>query len=95
MDNMIYVFFGLVGALVGIGIFVGGIFTGIGWCQCRREFNGADEVRREEPAAVEPTEDEARKLAEERERLREEQKAFHDLIGYNADVAYGISKREG
>lgn len=89
---MISILLGLVGALIGVGLFVGGFF--IGYWEKSEAYEPEDvQPIREEPELS--TEDEERRIAEERQRLREDQKAFHDLLGYNADVAYGVSKREG
>ena len=42
-----------------------------------------------------PTDEELSQLEAEREKLRQDQAAFHDLMGYNADVAYGRQKMPG
>ena len=42
-----------------------------------------------------PSEEEIAEQDKVRERLRQEQEAFHDLVGYSADVAYGITKMPG
>lgn len=80
---MIDILLGLIGMLIGIAIFYAG-------------FRMGQESRAPEKAAarelVEPSEEEALRISEERERLRMEQRAFHDLLGYNADVAYGIKR---
>ena len=43
----------------------------------------------------EPSEAEQAEIEKMRDRLRQEQEAFHDLLGYNADVAYGRQKMPG
>lgn len=48
-------------------------------------------VKEQEP----PSEEEAAAIEAERDRLRAEQAAFHDLLGYNADVAYGRTTMSG
>jgi len=80
---MIEVLLGLLGAAIGAAFFIAGFQLGKKNAVVveRRDFT-ADE---RDAAAVE----------EERERLREEQRAFHDLLGYNADVAYGRKKMDG
>ena len=40
---------------------------------------------------TEPTEEEMREIREERERLIQDQKAFRELMNYNADVAYKVA----
>lgn len=39
-----------------------------------------------------PTEDEIARAKREREELIESQKAFQGMMGYNADIAYGIGE---
>lgn len=70
---------GLIGALVGIGLFLFGFWFG-------KEMNKPKKV---DP--TEPTEEEMKQIREERERLIEDQKAFRELMNYNADMAYGIT----
>ena len=70
---------GLVGALVGIGIFIFGFWFG-------KEMSQTKKV---DP--TEPTEEEMKEIREERERLIADQKAFRELMNYNADMAYGIT----
>ncbi|MBP5462231.1 MAG: hypothetical protein J6Y20_08920 [Lachnospiraceae bacterium] len=49
-------------------------------------------VKKEEPVAPAQPTDEERELAmREREELIESQKAFRQMMNYNADIAYGIS----
>lgn len=64
--------------LVGIGIFVLGFWLG-------KEMN-----KPKTPVLTEPTEDELNQIMEERRRIIEEQKAFRELMNYNADTAYGV-----
>lgn len=88
---MISILLGLVGALIGVGLFVGGFF--IGYWEKSEAYEPEDvQPIREEPEP--PTEEEKIRIADERERLREDQQAFHELMGYNADVAYGVAKRK-
>lgn len=47
--------------------------------------------RAEEPPRVSPTESEIEKALREREEFIESQKAFQRMMGYNADIAYGIA----
>ena len=70
--------FGLIGALVGIGIFMFGYWFG-------KETN-----KPKTPDPVEPSEAELRQIQEERLRLIEDQKAFRELMNYNADMAYQV-----
>ena len=70
---------GLIGALVGIGIFMFGFWFGKEMYQTKKI----------DPA--EPTDEELVKIREERDRLIEEQKAFRELMNYNANTAYGVT----
>ena len=84
------VLLGLLGAALGLTFFACGFWMGrrsIGVPKAN-EFTGAIQVQ--------PTEEEKAQIEKERARLRSEQNAFHDLLGYNADVAYGVvSMSEG
>ena len=70
---------GMLGALVGIGIFVFGFWLG-------KEMNQPKKV---DPA--QPTDDELAQIQEERRRLIQDQEAFRELMNYNVDVAYGVT----
>lgn len=70
--------YGLIGALVGIGIFMFGFWYG-------KEISQPKKI---DP--MEPTEEEMKEIREERERLIADQKAFRELMNYNADVAYKV-----
>lgn len=83
---MIEMLCGLLGAALGLAFFAAG------FCFGRKsvgsgKITGADKYQ--------PTEDELAEQEKVRERLRQEQEAFHDLVGYSADVAYGITKMPG
>jgi hypothetical protein len=78
---MIDILLGMVGMLLGIAIFYAGYRMGL-------ESRAPTKVVAQE--LVEPDEAEAAELEAARERLRQDQAAFHDLLGYNADVAYGV-----
>lgn len=45
-----------------------------------------------EAPAEDPTEDELEQARKEREELINSQKAFQSMMGYNADIAYGINR---
>lgn len=77
------VLLGLLGAALGLAFFACGFFFGRKSCAhpAAVGYTGATKA--------EPTEEEKAAVERERERLRDEQNAFHDLLGYNADVAYG------
>lgn len=84
------VLLGLLGAALGLAFFACGFYFGRKAVQVvprEEEFTGA--------IMPEPTAEEKAKIEEERDRLRSEQNAFHDLLGYNADVAYGRVKMPG
>ena len=70
---------GMLGAFVGVGIFVFGFWLG-------KEMNKPKKV---DPS--EPTEDELNRIQEERRRFLEDQEAFRNLMNYNADMAYGVT----
>lgn len=70
---------GLLGALCGIGIFLFGFWFGKEMTQAKK------------PDTTEPTEEELKEIREERERLIADQKAFRELMNYNADMAYGVA----
>lgn len=70
---------GLVGALICIGVFIGGFFL------------GKAQPKAWVPPKEELTPEEIAKIKEEREALIAEQKAYHTLVNYNADQAYGMN----
>lgn len=81
---MTSVLLGLLGAALGAVFFTAGFLLG----------------RRSVPAYAppekrQPSEKELAEIEEERERLKEDQAAFHELMGYSADVAYGRKKMPG
>ncbi|MCR5663561.1 MAG: hypothetical protein K6G17_01630 [Oscillospiraceae bacterium] len=78
------VLLGMLGALIGAGLFISGVLVGRGL------FPAAPTPE----AAIEPAEEQAEREAE-RERLRQDQAAFHELLGYNAAVAYGLGAAPG
>lgn len=71
---------GLIGALVGIGLFVFGFFLGKAQ---PKEWTPKEEIL---------TPEEQARIQEERAELIREQNAFRKLINYSADQAYGIEK---
>ena len=71
---------GMIGALVGVGLFVFGFFIG-------KEMGQPKMV---DPS--DPTDEEIHQIQEERKRLIEDQKAFRELMNYNPDIAYGVDK---
>lgn len=84
------VLLGLLGAALGLAFFACGFYFGrkARTVPARaEEYTGAN--------LSEPTEEEKAAIEAERDRLRSEQNAFHDLLGYNADVAYGRVKMPG
>lgn len=87
---MIYFYMGLFGTLLGVLIFAIGLIIGWQIASTRKEEKTEQTVEAPEPPEL--SEEEKVQIAEERERLRVEQKAFHDLLGYNADVAYGVKR---
>lgn len=79
------VLLGLLGAALGLAFFACGFYFGRKSAAVpARGYTGADKS--------EPTEEEKAEIARERERLRSEQNAFHNLMGYGPDVAYGVVK---
>lgn len=71
--------------LIVILIFINGVSIGlsIGSRQAKKEVYS--------PAPAQ-TEDDLEKIRKEREEMKAEQKAFVNMMGYNADVAYGLNK---
>ena len=74
---MIYLFFGAVGTLAVLGLLACGVF--IGW-----KANGAFIRHSRQYAVEEATE-------EQRRQLLAQQQAFEEMLGYNADAAYGLT----
>ena len=70
---------GMLGALVGIGIFVFGFWLG----------KAMNKPKKVDPA--QPTDEELAQIQEERRRLIQDQEAFRELMNYNVDVAYGVT----
>ena len=70
---------GMIGALVGIGIFCLGFLLGIKMSLPKKV----------DPA--QPTDEELAQIKEERRRLIQDQEAFRELMNYNVDVAYGVT----
>ena len=73
---------GMLGALVGIGLFMFGFLFGKTGYQTK-------------PTVVPDTSTDEEKAAirEEREKLIQDQKAFRELMSYNSDMAYGLADR--
>lgn|GEM_PF-2894825 len=71
--------YGIAGFLFGIGAFFLGVYVGQ-----KAPFSIGAKPKEEEPET-----DLERALRERRE-LQAEQDAFRQLVGYNADVAYGL-----
>jgi len=72
--------YGFVGSLFGIVIFLIGFSVG------RRT---ASPVKKVPEPTVSDTEKD--RMQKERDRLMAEQRAFRNLVGYSADVAYGLA----
>ena len=70
---------GLIGALVGIGLFLAGFFM------------GKAQGKPWAPVEVPMTDDEVAKAIEERERMIAEQQAFRKLMNYGVEQAYGMT----
>ena len=76
---MISILLGLLGAALGAAFFIAGFLFG-------RKTAPIHSV----PAqSFEPSEADLAEIEKQRDRLRQDQEAFHDLMGYSADVAYG------
>lgn len=77
---MIELLCGMLGVVMALGVFALGFFVG---------------QRFQKPASAEkpgPDEDEVERIRRERERMEKEQAAFRALVGYSADVAYGLTE---
>ena len=83
---MIEMLCGLLGAALGLAFFAAGFWFG-------RKSMGNGKVTG--ATEYQPSEEELAEQERQRERLRQEQEAFHDLVGYSADVAYGIRAMPG
>ncbi len=77
------VLLGLLGAVLGAGLFISGVLFGRGLFPARPAAPPAE------------TEEERASIEAQRERLRQDQAAFHELLGYNAAVAYGLEAAPG
>ena len=69
---------GMLGAVICIGIFILGFFF------------GRETVKPKTVDLTEPTPDELVQIQEERQRLIDDQKAFRELMNYNANIAYSV-----
>jgi len=80
---------GLLGAALGLAFFAAGFWFGRKSAVVPKaaELTGA--------IMPEPTDEEKAAIEKERDRLRSEQNAFHNLLGYSANVAYGVTKMSG
>lgn len=78
---MTSILLGLLGAALGAVFFIAGFL-----------FGRKTAAIHTAPAApqYEPTEADLAEIEKQRDRLRQDQEAFHDLMGYSADVAYGV-----
>lgn len=74
--------FGLAGVLLGICLFVLGFFMG-------RKTAAPVRV---EPAPEVLSKAERDRIEKERRELEEDQRAFRQLVGYSADIAYGLAQ---
>lgn len=66
-----------------------GFLAGMVFSQHRTQVESA------KPAKLEPdsfSEEEIEAMRKEREAFKEQQKAFLDMMGYNADIAYGVNE---
>ena len=84
---MTSVLLGLLGAALGAVFFMVGFWFGAK--------SSKVQIQSAALALNEPSEAEQAEIEKMRDRLRQEQEAFHDLLGYNADVAYGRVKMPG
>ena len=75
------IIYGLIGFLLGAGCFLLGMYLG-------RKQTPAP-VRHEEEGL---TEEKLKRIEKERKALEEEQRAFRQLVGYSADIAYGVER---
>lgn len=79
------VLIGMLGAMVGIALFVLGVFFG------KAIYSPA---QKKEAVTENLSEEELVAIQEERKRLIEEQRAFRELVNYNAEMAYGRADPE-
>lgn len=83
---MTSILLGLLGAALGAVFFIAGFWFGR---------KSTADVKTPAVPSYTPSEADMAEIEKERERLRQEQAAFHDLLGYNADVAYGRQRMPG
>lgn len=65
-------------------VFINGVLIGYAF--------GGSGNRAKAPESKPISEAEAEKIRKEREELEAQQKAFKDMMGYNADIAYGVNE---
>lgn len=65
-------------------VFINGILIGYAF--------GSSGSRAKAPESKPISEAEVEKIRKEREELEAQQKAFKDMMGYNADIAYGVNE---
>ena len=79
---MIYALYGALGAVLVLLLFAGGIYAGYKLYAKKADYDAAN---RPTPEPLEEA---------ERRRLIEDQRAFHQQMSYNADIAFGTSVGE-
>ena len=77
---MTSILLGLLGAALGAAFFVSGFLFG----------RKTAPIHNAPVPQYEPTEADLAEIEKQRDKLRQDQEAFHDLMGYSADVAYGV-----
>ena len=76
---MTSILLGLLGAALGAAFFIAGFLFG----------RKTAPIHNAPVKSFEPSEADLAEVEKQRERLRQDQEAFHELMGYSADVAYG------
>lgn len=76
---MINALYGALGAVLVLLLFAAGVYVGY---RLHRRYMEHEASKRPTPIAPEE---------QERRRLIEDQKAFRDMMGYNAEMAFGVS----
>lgn len=67
-----------------------GFLVGLVFSQHRTPVETARSAVKPEPDSF--SEEEIEAMRKEREAFKEQQKAFLDMMGYNADIAYGVNE---
>lgn len=85
MNSIMPLLYGFFGAIITMGLFALGAYAG--W-SANKHFNHAPTSGG--PTPFTPTEAEIEEAKRQRKKFQEEQEAFHSVMSYSADMAYGL-----